>query len=218
MKRRIQFLAEKGLTSMMMMHDFVSKCIAPLQDRSRPVWLYTSLNDTTRLEHGDRSDLEPDVLEVMLSKLSMDLTSHDFVTPLELCAPICLNQAMRSLLPSEMSSLDDIDLVTRQVGDTSPGVRIPGAGNASARRSADRREWWHRRGLRPDRAPSLNTSMLRCRPRMMPPIEQEEEGVSRQRVHSWRAPDDGAVVLTGDCYATGGLVGKCIIDDEDQWT
>jgi hypothetical protein len=29
-KRRIQFLAEKGLTSMMVMHDFVSKHIALL--------------------------------------------------------------------------------------------------------------------------------------------------------------------------------------------
>jgi hypothetical protein len=30
MKRRIWFLAKKGLTSMMVLHDFVSKHIAPL--------------------------------------------------------------------------------------------------------------------------------------------------------------------------------------------
>jgi hypothetical protein len=29
-KRRIRFLAEKGLTSMMVLHDFLSKCITPL--------------------------------------------------------------------------------------------------------------------------------------------------------------------------------------------
>jgi hypothetical protein len=31
---RIQYLAENGLTSLMVLHDFLSKCLAPLQDRS----------------------------------------------------------------------------------------------------------------------------------------------------------------------------------------
>jgi hypothetical protein len=31
------------------------------------------------------------VLVVTLSKLSTDPSSHDFITPLELCMPICLN-------------------------------------------------------------------------------------------------------------------------------
>jgi hypothetical protein len=44
---RIQFLAEKGLTSMMVMRDFLSKRITPLQERARPVWLYTGENDAT---------------------------------------------------------------------------------------------------------------------------------------------------------------------------
>jgi hypothetical protein len=30
----IQYLAENGLTSLMVLHDFLSKCLAPLQDRS----------------------------------------------------------------------------------------------------------------------------------------------------------------------------------------
>jgi hypothetical protein len=73
--------------------------------------LYTSLNDTTRLEHDDKSDLELYMLAATLSKPSTDLTSHDFIKPPELCVPICLNQATRSLLLGEMPSLDDIDLV-----------------------------------------------------------------------------------------------------------
>jgi hypothetical protein len=64
-------------------------------------------DDTTRLEHGDRSDLEPDVLAMTLSKLSMDPYSYDFVMPLELCTPICLNQVTWSLMLSEMPSLDN---------------------------------------------------------------------------------------------------------------
>jgi hypothetical protein len=99
--------------------------------------MYNNLNDTMRMVHGDRSELELDVLVVTLSKISMDPSSHDFITPPELCALICLNQAASSLLLSEMPFLDDIDLVAQQVGDCSLSVRIPRTGDASARRSAD---------------------------------------------------------------------------------
>jgi hypothetical protein len=62
-------------------NDFLSKCITPLQDRSRLVWLYTEVNDTTRLERGDMSTLDDAVLAFMLGRLNPDLTSHDFLTP-----------------------------------------------------------------------------------------------------------------------------------------
>jgi hypothetical protein len=41
----------------MVLHDFVSKCITPLQERTRLTWLYTRVNDVPRLERGDRSAL-----------------------------------------------------------------------------------------------------------------------------------------------------------------
>jgi hypothetical protein len=44
---------------------------------------------------------------------------------------------VRSLLLSEISSLDDIDLTTRQLGDLSHGVRIPGTGGASVKSGTD---------------------------------------------------------------------------------
>jgi hypothetical protein len=47
---RIRILAKRGLTSMMVLHDYVSKHIAPLQERTHPAWLYTRVNDVTRLE------------------------------------------------------------------------------------------------------------------------------------------------------------------------
>jgi hypothetical protein len=55
---RIQILAESGLSSMMVLHDFLSKRITPLQDCSRPTWLYIGVNDATRLERGDGSNLD----------------------------------------------------------------------------------------------------------------------------------------------------------------
>jgi hypothetical protein len=44
---RIRILAESGLTTMMVLHDFVSKRIAPLQVRTHPAWLYTRVNNVT---------------------------------------------------------------------------------------------------------------------------------------------------------------------------
>jgi hypothetical protein len=67
-KRRIRFLVEKGLTSTMVLHDFVSKHITLFQYRAQPAWLYIGPNDTTCLERGNRSDLEPDMLAATLSK------------------------------------------------------------------------------------------------------------------------------------------------------
>jgi hypothetical protein len=52
---RIRFLAENGLMLIMVLHDYLSKCIAPLEEHSCPVWMYTIVNDTTRLQHGERS-------------------------------------------------------------------------------------------------------------------------------------------------------------------
>jgi hypothetical protein len=56
---RIQHLAENGLTSLMVMHDFLSRRLAPLQDRpTRPAWMYTEVNDIMRLERGPGSSLD----------------------------------------------------------------------------------------------------------------------------------------------------------------
>jgi hypothetical protein len=54
---RIQYLVESGLTSPMVLHDFLSRRLAPLQDRAtRPAWMYTGVNDIMRLERGQGQD------------------------------------------------------------------------------------------------------------------------------------------------------------------
>jgi hypothetical protein len=58
---RVQYLAENGLTSLMVLHDFLSKHLAPLQDRShRPAWMYTGVNGIMRLDRGPGSSLDAD--------------------------------------------------------------------------------------------------------------------------------------------------------------
>jgi hypothetical protein len=66
---------------MIVLFDFLSRRIAPLQLRSRPACMYTGENSATRLECGDGSRLHPTMLTGMLSKLSIDPSSHGFTTP-----------------------------------------------------------------------------------------------------------------------------------------
>jgi hypothetical protein len=58
---RIKFLASHGLTTMMVLHDFLLRCITPFQDNAHPGWLYIGEGDTTWLERGHDSDLALDV-------------------------------------------------------------------------------------------------------------------------------------------------------------
>jgi hypothetical protein len=87
---RIWFLAKNGLTSRMVLHDYKSKCITPLQARTRPAWVYTGVNDTTRLERGAGSCLDDGALALSLMKLTPNPFSVDFITPPAVCQPICL--------------------------------------------------------------------------------------------------------------------------------
>jgi hypothetical protein len=107
---RIRILAMSGLTSMMVLHDYVLKRIAPLQERTRLAWLYTGVNDVTRLEHGDGSALSEEVLALVMGKLSPNPSSHDFVTPPASCQPLCMDHTVRSLLLVAMPSMDNVGI------------------------------------------------------------------------------------------------------------
>jgi hypothetical protein len=73
---RIQYLAENGLTSLMVLHDFLLKCLAPLQDRShRPAWMYTGVNDIMRLDHGPGSNLGDTLVATSFKALTTDQPS-----------------------------------------------------------------------------------------------------------------------------------------------
>jgi hypothetical protein len=68
---QIQYLAETGLTSLMVLHDFLSWCLAPLQDwATRPTWMYTRVNDIMWLECGPGSSLDGELLAACLKTLT----------------------------------------------------------------------------------------------------------------------------------------------------
>jgi hypothetical protein len=88
----------------------VSKRIAPLQERTHPAWLYTGVNDVTRLERGDGSALGEEALTRVMGKLSPDPSSHDFVTPPASYQPLCMDQTTRTLSLVAMPSMDDVSI------------------------------------------------------------------------------------------------------------
>jgi hypothetical protein len=45
---------------------------------------------------------------LVIGKLSLDSSSHDFVTPPAPCQPLCMDQAMRTLLLVVMPLMDDV--------------------------------------------------------------------------------------------------------------
>jgi hypothetical protein len=77
------------------------------------------VNDATWLKHDDSFNLDDTALASLLGKLSPDLSSHDLVTPLAPCQPLCLDQATRAMLLVSMPLMDDIGIAMIHRGDQS---------------------------------------------------------------------------------------------------
>jgi hypothetical protein len=115
---QIQYLAENGLTSLMVLHDFLSKHLAPLQDRShRPAWMYTGVNDIMQLDRWPGSSLGDTLLATTLKALTTNPPLTELVMPTAGCEPLCVNQAARTALLAIMPTLDDVDIAPVQRGD-----------------------------------------------------------------------------------------------------
>jgi hypothetical protein len=126
---RIQYLAENDQTSLMVLHKFLSKRLAPLQDRSHhPAWMYTQVNDIMRLDRRPGSSLSDTLLVVSLKTLTTDPPSAELVMVAVGYEPLCVNQAARTALLAIMPILDDVDIAPVQRVDQSRGVVIPGPG------------------------------------------------------------------------------------------
>jgi hypothetical protein len=70
---QIQYLAENDLTSLMVLLDFLSKRLAPLQDWwTCTRWMYIRVNDIMWLDHGPGSSLEEVLLAASLKALTAD--------------------------------------------------------------------------------------------------------------------------------------------------
>jgi len=124
---RIRSLVEGGLSSMHVLGDFLKRRIAPLQQRPRPVWIYTGPNDCGRVDRGVDTDLTRDALEIRVQ----GVTSEDFVPEVLVLpagiVPLCEDQQLRTTVLRSMPTLDDGGLAARQSsGDPNQGIQIPG--------------------------------------------------------------------------------------------
>jgi hypothetical protein len=95
------------------------------------------LNDARQLERGNKLNLDVGPLAMVLSRLSPNPSSTDFITHPEHCLPIYANQAMRLLLLKGMPMLDDIDIARMWRGKESRGMQIPGMDAAGGRRGTN---------------------------------------------------------------------------------
>jgi hypothetical protein len=112
--------------------DVQRRRLAPLREHaSRPAWLYTDDNDASRLARGKESVLDDDVLITILKQCVGEAITVDSIEPGPECLPLCVQQQLRTILLKEMPTLEDIGIAVRRLGDTSRGVRIPGAGGAA---------------------------------------------------------------------------------------
>jgi hypothetical protein len=85
---QIQHLAENGLTSMMVLHDFLSGRLEPLQDRpAHPAWMYIRVNHIMRLERSPGPSLDEALLAACLKTLMADQFLADLVVPVAVCEP-----------------------------------------------------------------------------------------------------------------------------------
>jgi hypothetical protein len=102
--KRIWFLAENMLTSMILLFDIFVEAHHPSPAACPPDL------DVHRGGGCHVTGAWPSVLTEMQSKLSIDPSSASFIKPLARCMPLCLDQAVRSQLLKELPMPDNIDI------------------------------------------------------------------------------------------------------------
>jgi hypothetical protein len=124
---RIKKLARSGLTSMMVLGDFLKQRIASLQQRSRMAYMYTGLNDCCRIARGPRGDFTRAELEAVLRAMTGEAFSPESLVLPSRVKALCEDQALRSSVLASMPTLDEGGLAVRQLGgDPNRGLQIPG--------------------------------------------------------------------------------------------
>jgi hypothetical protein len=112
----------------MVQGDFLKQRIAPLQQRSRMAYMYTGLNDCSRIMRGPRSEFTRAELEAALRAMTGEAFSPESLVLPSGVKALCEDQALRSSVLASMPTLDEGGLAVRQLGgDPNRGLLIPGA-------------------------------------------------------------------------------------------
>jgi hypothetical protein len=99
---QIKKLARSGLTSMMVLGDFLKRGIAPLQQRSRMAYMYTGLNDCCRIARGPGGDYIRAELEAALRAMTGEAFSPESLVLPSGVKALCEDQALQSSVLASM--------------------------------------------------------------------------------------------------------------------
>jgi hypothetical protein len=148
---RIKKLARGGLTSMMVLGDFLKRRITPLQQRSRMAYMYTGLNDCCRIARGPGADFTRAELEAAVRAMTGEAFSPESLVLPSGVKALCKDQALRSSVLASMPTLDEGGLAVRQLGgDPNRGLQISGATPDRQQRASEGPEELSAGGLAPD--------------------------------------------------------------------
>jgi hypothetical protein len=125
---QVKNLAKGGLTSMMVLGDFLRHRIAPLQQQTRMACMYTGPNDYCRIVRGPGTDFTRAELEVAIQGMTGKAFSLETLVLSSGIKALCEDQALRSAVLASMPTLDEGGLAVRQLGGgPNRGIHIPGA-------------------------------------------------------------------------------------------
>jgi hypothetical protein len=124
---RVKNLERGGLTSMMVLGDFLRCHIAPLQQGSRMACMYTGPNDCCRIARGPGTDFTRAELEASIRAMTGEAFSLESLVLLRGIKALCKDQTTWSAVLASMPTLDEGGLAVWQVGgDPNRGIHIPG--------------------------------------------------------------------------------------------
>jgi hypothetical protein len=124
----VKNFSRSGLTSLMVLGDFLKHRIAPLQQRTRMAYMYTGSNDCCRIARGPGTDFTRVELEVAIQGMTGDAFSPESLVLPSGVKALCEDQALRSSVLASMPTLDEGGLAVRQLGgDPNRGIHIPSA-------------------------------------------------------------------------------------------
>ena len=92
---RIHRLKAAGLKVEMIASDFIRRCIAPLQNKGRPVWEYKNAADVMRLRPGIDNDLTTMGHGFLCHQLFKSATVEDLSAGV---VPLCNNSSMSAII------------------------------------------------------------------------------------------------------------------------
>jgi hypothetical protein len=110
---RVKTLARGGLTSMMVLGDFLRRRIAPLQQRSRMACMFTRVNDCSKIVRGAGSDLSGAELEVLIRAMTGEAYAPESLALPRGVKALCEDQAMRTAVLASLPTLDEGGLAVR---------------------------------------------------------------------------------------------------------